>query len=144
MTRERKIPGTNRSLTPPPVANVPNPGFPLRSGVNAAGTAILIFVAMFCIFQYWLLTATLEAYHAGDDDLPLGAFLASLGCFILATGLALLNEIALIKQQDFLRKSLPHKAVKGPDDYPGTISSLHAEERNPYKGQIRAGGGDAG
>jgi hypothetical protein len=129
---------------PPPVQNVPNPGFPLRSGVNAASTAILIFVALFCIFQYWLLTATLEAYHAGDDALPLGAFLASVGCFILATGLAVLGEIALIKQQDFLRQSLPHRAVKGADDYSGTIASLHAEQRNPDKGHVAAGGGEAG
>lgn len=144
MTRERRVPGTNKSLTPPPVANIPNPGFPLRRGVNASGTAILLFVSMFCIFQYWLLTATLEAYHAGDDTLPFGAFLASLGCFILASGLAILGEVALIKQQDFLRDSLPRKAVKGADDYSGTIETLRAEQQNPHKGNIAAGGGDAG
>ncbi len=144
MNRERKIPGTNKSLTPPPVAHVPNPGFPLRRGVGATGTAILMFVAMFCIFQYWLLTSTLEAYHAGDDSLPFGAFLASLGCFVLAAALTIVGEVALIKQQDFLRSSLPQRAVKGADDYSDTIETLRAEDRNPYKGQTAAGGGDAG
>lgn len=144
MRRDRKIPGTNKSLTPPPVETVVKPGFPLRQGVSASSTAILIFVSMFCIFQYWLLTATLEAYHAGDDSLPFGAFLASLGCFVLATGLAVLGEIALLKQQDFLRSSLPHYPVRLADDDASAISSLNADERNPHKGSVSAGGGDAG
>lgn len=144
MRRDRKIPGTNKSLTPPQVERVVKPSFPLRSGVSASSTAILIFVAMFCIFQYWLLTATLEAYHAGDDSLPFGAFLASIGCFILASGLAVLGEIALLKQQDFLRSSLPHQAITLADDDASSIARLHAEERNPHKGTTNAGGGDAG
>lgn len=143
MTRDRKIPGTNSSTVPPSVAAVPKPNFPIRSGVNAAGTSILIFVAMFCMFQYWLLTATMEAYHAGDDSLPLGAFIASLVCFLLATGLTILGEVALLKQQDFLANSIPHKAIRLGDDYANTISALHAEHRNPHKGNA-AGGGDAG
>lgn len=133
MRRNREIPGTNKSLTPPPVESVHKPGFPIRSGVSAASTAILIFVSMFCIFQYWLLTATLEAYHAGDDSLPIGAFFASLGCFILATGVAVLGEIALLKQQDFLRSSLPHHPVRLSEDYASTISNLDAADRNPDK-----------
>ena len=133
MSSERKIPGTNKSATPPPVHSVPKPGFPLRSGVSATGTAILIIVSMFCIFQYWLLTATLEAYHAGDDALPIGAFFASLGCFLLATGLAVLGEVALIKQQDFLRESLPHYPMRLSQENADTIASLHAAERNPDK-----------
>lgn len=144
MNRERTIPGTNKSLNPPPVAHIPSPAFPMRRGVAATGTAILMFVAMFCIFQYWLLTSTLEAYHAGDDSLPFGAFLASLGCFVLAAALTIVGEIALIKQQDFLRSTLPQRAVKGADDYSETIETLHAEDRNPHKGQAAAGGGDAG
>lgn len=140
----QSVPGTNKSLTPPPVVSVPKPHFPLRAGVNASGTAILMFVAMFCIFQYWLLTATLEAYHAGDDALPLGAFLTSVACFILAAGLAVLGEIALLKQQDYLRSTLPHKAVRGADDYADTIGALRAEERRTQKRREAAGGGDAG
>jgi hypothetical protein len=128
----------------PPVQPVAKPNFPVRSGVGATGTAILIFVALFCVFQYWLLTATLEAYHAGDEDLPLGAFLASLGCFVLASGLTILGEVALIKQQDYLRKSQGGPLQQLPVDYnPNTIGQLRSEDRNPYKGNP-AGGGDAG
>lgn len=112
MNDKRASFGTNIERTPPPVANIGNPNFPMRSGVKAAGTAILIFVSLFCMFQYWLLTATLEAYHAGDDALPLGAFIASVGCFVLACGLAILGEIALIKQQDFLKRN-SQPAMKG-------------------------------
>ncbi len=134
---------TDRS-TVPPVQYVPEPNFPIRTGVGATGTAILIFVALFCVFQYWLLTATLEAYHAGDDDLPLGAFFASIGCFILASGLTVLGEIALIKQQDYLRKNRGGPLERLAPDYdPGKIKTLRAEERNPHKGKP-AGGGDAG
>lgn len=91
----------------PPVRRLRKADYPTRSGVAATGTAILIFVALFCIFQYWLLTATMEAYHAGDQDLPLGGFLASLACFILAAGLTAMGEVALVKQQDYLRQNTP-------------------------------------
>lgn len=94
---------------PPPVQHIPKPEYPRRAGVAATGTGILMFVALFCMFQYWLLTATMEAYHAGDEDLPLGAFLTSLGCFIMAAGLTLFGEISLLRQQDFLKRNRPDK-----------------------------------
>ncbi len=128
----------------PPTKIVPTPDFPKRAGVAATGTAILIFVAMFCVFQYWLLTATLEAYHAGDDDLPLGAFLASVGCFVMAVALTLMGEIALMKQQDYLRKNTavpvkihayePPVNRAGPSGAPSPSQTMTTE----------AGGGDSG
>jgi len=128
----------------PPVKRIPKPDFPKRSGVAATGTAILIFVALFCVFQYWLLTATLEAYHAGDDDLPLGAFLASVGCFVLAAGITLLGEIALMKQQDYLRKntSVPvkNRAYEPPVNSEGPTGAPPPSQTMTTE----AGGGDAG
>ena len=112
-----------KSVSSERAAFIPKPDFPNRAGVAAAGTGILVIVALLCIFQYWLLTATLEAFHAGDHSLPLGAFLASLGCFILAAGLMIVGEIALLKQQDFLRSS---KAGRAWD------SSIRAEETEPF------------
>jgi hypothetical protein len=49
---------------------------------------------MLCALQYWLLTATVEAYHGGDRSIPLVAFLASLACFVLAIGLVVTGERA--------------------------------------------------
>lgn len=82
---------------------IPTPDYPNRAGVAASETARLAFVALFCVFQYWLLTATLEAYQQGNVTLPLGAFIASVGCFLLAAGLVAVGEFALFKQQKFLR-----------------------------------------
>lgn len=129
----------------PEVKHIPKPDYPRRTGVAATGTAILIFVALFCIFQYWLLTSTLEAYHMGDDKLPLGAFLTSLGCFILAAGLTLIGEIALMKQQDFIRRNetrhgpTPETSVNSPGYTGATPPS-----RNIQSSSEEAGGGDAG
>ncbi len=130
----------------PPVKHIPKPDFPQRSGVAATGTAILIFVALFCIFQYWLLTATLEAYHAGDEDLPFGAFLASLGCFILAAGLTIAGEVALLKQQEFLRKNQgtpKPKTIETPVNRPG-YSGAPSPSDYVRQRSGEAGGGDAG
>jgi hypothetical protein len=128
----------------PPTQDIKNPDFPNRRGVAATTTAILIFVALFCIFQYWLLTATLEAYHAGDKTLPLGAFFASLACFIFSAGLAILGEIALMKQQQYLRKntSVPvkNRSEEPPINRQGPTGAIPPSEMMTTK----AGGGDAG
>ena len=123
----KNTPPTNWTDTSPipKKQHIPKPDFPKREGVAATGTAILIFVAIFCVFQYWLLTATLEAYHSGNHELPLGAFFASLGCFILASGLAITGEYALIKQQDYLRKNMSRRSVPptAPPVTPATAES---------------------
>jgi|GEM_PF-2347334 len=127
-----------------PTATVPKPQYPKRSGVAATGTAVLIFVALFCVFQYWLLTATLEAYHSGDYDLPFGAFLASLGCFILAIGLTIAAEIAMAKQQAYLRKNTS-VAVKHRAYEPAVNSQGFSGAPPPSESMTtEAGGGDAG
>ena len=92
------------------IGQIPKPDYPNRAGVAALDTARLAFVALFCILQYWLLTATLEAYEDGNKSLPLGSFIASLACFVLAAGLVLTGELALHKQQRFLRSNVASKS----------------------------------
>jgi hypothetical protein len=137
---------TDRSPIPS-TKHIPKPGFPIRSGVGATATAILIFVALFCIFQYWLLTATLEAYHSGDKTLPLGAFFVSVGCFIMATALVIIGEVAMLKQQDYLRGNEVSKDYLSRDAASranlNKTDPADPEDRNPFKGHP-AGGGDAG
>jgi hypothetical protein len=66
------------------------------------------------------------------------------GCFILASGVTVLGEIALIKQQDYLQKNRSSSRAHLAADYdPSRVKALHAEEKNPHKGEP-AGGGDAG
>ena len=64
-----------------------------RPGAAGAATARLVLVAMLCAAQYWLLTSTMEAWHAGDREIPLVAALASAVCFALAAGLVLTGEL---------------------------------------------------
>lgn len=68
------------------------PRFDLRPGARANATARLVVVALICGLQYWLLTSTMEAFHAGDRGLPLIAAVASLGCFLLGLGLVATAE----------------------------------------------------
>jgi hypothetical protein len=68
------------------------PDHDLRPGASAVATARLAVVALLCALQYWLLTATMEAFHGGDDALPLPAALASVGCFLLGLGLVVVAE----------------------------------------------------
>ncbi len=70
------------------------PQFDRRAGSAASATARLWIVAMLCMFQYWLLTSTMEAYHAGNQAVPLPALLASVVCFLLAVGLVITGEAA--------------------------------------------------
>lgn len=50
-------------------------------------TGILCVVLILVVLQLWLLTATMNAYLAGDSDIVLPAALASLLCLALNLGL---------------------------------------------------------
>jgi hypothetical protein len=73
---------------------IPPPQHDLRPGSRAVATARLVIVAMLCALQYWLLTATMEAFHGGDPDLPFAAAMASGACFLLGLGLVATGERA--------------------------------------------------
>jgi hypothetical protein len=78
------------------------PHFDTRPGVAASTTARIWIVATLCVFQYWLLTASLEAVHAGYEHIALPSLGASLVCFVLAAGLVLTGEAGMHKmEQDF-------------------------------------------
>jgi multidrug resistance efflux pump len=49
--------------------------------------AILAFVVLIVILQLWLLTATMNAYLAGDTGTVVPAAVGSLACLGLNTGL---------------------------------------------------------
>lgn len=83
---------------------VGKPRFDTRPGVVASATARLWICATICIVQYWLLTASLEAYHAGNHRIAAPAFIASAVCFALVAGLILAGERGSRKLQDELRK----------------------------------------
>jgi hypothetical protein len=72
---------------------IPGPRHDRRPGAAGAATARLVIVAMLCAAQYWLLTSTMEAWHAGDRDIPIPAAVASAVCFVLAAGLVLTGEL---------------------------------------------------
>jgi hypothetical protein len=72
---------------------IPGPHHDRRPGAAGAATARLVIVAMLCGAQYWLLTSTMEASHAGDREIPIPAAIASGICFLLAAGLILTGEI---------------------------------------------------
>ena len=71
---------------------IAGPTHDLRPGAGAVATLRLVIVALMCALQYWLLTATMEAFHGGDEDLPLPAALASAGCFLVGLGLVVVAE----------------------------------------------------
>ncbi|MEP6860309.1 MAG: DUF6755 family protein [Deltaproteobacteria bacterium] len=48
---------------------------------------ILCFVLILVVSQLWLLTATMNAYLGGDDDVVWPALAASVGCLLLNLGL---------------------------------------------------------
>lgn len=94
------------------------PKFDQRPGASAAIAARLAIVATLCIVQYWLLTSTMEAYHAGERGMLLPAFLASLACFLLAIGLVITGEIAGRRlTSDSLREPEPPKDVYIPPEF---------------------------
>ena len=49
--------------------------------------AMLAFVVLMVMLQFWLLTATMNAYLGGDTGTVVPAAVASLGCLALNTGL---------------------------------------------------------
>jgi hypothetical protein len=80
------------------------PQYDLRPGTQAVFTARLWIVGVLCAFQYWLLTATMEAFHAGNSRIVLPAFLASLLCFLLSAGLILTGEAGYHRVEQDLEK----------------------------------------
>jgi hypothetical protein len=48
---------------------------------------VLCFVLLLVILQYWLLTATMNAWLGGDDAVVWPALGASFGCLLLNLGL---------------------------------------------------------
>jgi hypothetical protein len=52
----------------------------LRSGLKGAQTARIWIIASVCAFQYWLLTASMESMHAGNNKVPIPAFITTLLC----------------------------------------------------------------
>lgn len=75
-----------------------NPRPQAPSGARAPGrgarlgaiNGVLALVAVLLIVQMWLLTATLEAFLAGHDEIALPAAIASAALFAAAVGLVLL------------------------------------------------------
>lgn len=68
------------------------PKFDTRPGIIAGITARLWICATIVITQYWLLTASMEAFYAGNHRMAIPMFLASAFCFILVAGLILTGE----------------------------------------------------
>lgn len=58
-----------------------------RSQRMTVVTGILCVVLVLVVVQLWLLTATMNAYLAGDGHIVLPAALASLACLALNLGL---------------------------------------------------------
>lgn len=77
-----------------------NPKFDMRPGIVAGTTARLWICSTICIAQYWLLTASMEAFHSGNGHVALPMFLASLFCFVLVAGLILTGETGARRAQE--------------------------------------------
>ena len=60
-----------------------------RSQKTTIVFGILAIVLTLVILQLWLLTATMNAYLAGQEDVLIPAALASIVCFALNAGLLL-------------------------------------------------------
>jgi len=59
----------------------------LRSQRKTIVSAMLLFAVLLAVLQLWLLTASTNAYLAGDRTIALPAALVSLVCFGLNLGL---------------------------------------------------------
>lgn len=59
----------------------------LRSQRKTIVSAMLLFVVLLAVLQLWLLTASTNAYLAGDSTIALPAAFVSLACFALNLGL---------------------------------------------------------
>lgn len=64
----------------------------LRAGLVSSLTARIWIVGAVCGFQYWLLTASMEAVHAGNYKIALPAAMACLACFVINLGLVVVGE----------------------------------------------------
>jgi hypothetical protein len=64
----------------------------LRPGSQGSQLARLVIVGLLTGVQYWLLTATVEAWHGGSRVVPVVATIASFVCFALAAGLVIVGE----------------------------------------------------
>lgn len=83
---------------------VGKPNFDTRPGVTAATTARLWICATICIVQYWLLTASMEAFHGGNHRMAVPMLIASVVCFALVAGLIVTGEAGARRLQDDLKK----------------------------------------
>ncbi|MEQ8818922.1 MAG: DUF6755 family protein [Sumerlaeia bacterium] len=83
------------------------PQFDTRPGVVAGITARLWICATICVTQYWLLTASMEAFHGGNHRVALPMFLASLCCFGLVAGLILTGEAGARRLDQERRRDAP-------------------------------------
>jgi hypothetical protein len=94
------------------------PKFDQRPGAIAAITARLAIVATLCVVQYWLLTTSMEAYHAGARGVLLPAFLASAACFLLGLGLVITGELGSRRVADEIaREPEPPRDVYAPPEF---------------------------
>lgn len=80
------------------------PNFDTRPGVTATATARIWICAIICITQYWLLTSSMEAFHAGNNRVAIPMFAASAVCFLLVAGLIVTGESGARRLQEDLKK----------------------------------------
>lgn len=73
----------------------------LRSGLKGAQTARIWIIASVCAFQYWLLTASMESMHSGNNRVPIPAFITTLLCLLFNGWLVLSGEK---KRPDMLKE----------------------------------------
>lgn len=80
------------------------PNFDARPGVTASTTARLWMCGTICVVQYWLLTASMEAYHGGNSRVAIPMFIVSVVCFLLVAGLIIAGESGAHKLQEDIKK----------------------------------------
>ncbi|MCC7391677.1 MFS transporter [Candidatus Sumerlaeota bacterium] len=104
-TSEKRKAAAAAAAVPKPLRSpLARPAFDLRPGIVAGTTARICICAIICIVQYWLLTASMEAFHGGNSFVALPMFGASLICFALVAGLILTGEAGSGKLKEDLRK----------------------------------------
>lgn len=79
------------------------PRFDTRPGITASATTRLWICALICMSQYWLLTASVDAFHSGNHHVVFPAFLGSVACFALVAGLILTGEAGARRMHEDLR-----------------------------------------
>lgn len=81
----------------------------LQAGLKGALTARIWIVTSICAFQYWLLTSSMEAYHAGNTRVIIPAIVATFVSLILNIGLLVSGEKLLPE----IRSERPNESSKG-------------------------------